>query len=214
LEDWSDDIDLFMECLICPDKIEELWHISRAKRMWDDFQSHQQHERQRPSQSAAHHSYRATMQKENESAHVKPRARMGLHPPEPTYYSPNIPFGLQNQATIYREATTSKIPTKIEKDLDSLPQTSHEQIFGNPGALVTDQGKPNEGGNPISPPPTLKPNPDWPDNGEELSYEEGLPLPSPQEERCTKDPSRDINLVRLLEIEDDDDSMERVNLDD
>ena len=80
---------------------------------------------------------------------------MGLHPPEPTYYSPNIPFGLQNQATIYREATTSKIPTKIGKDLDSLPQTGHEQIFGNPGALVTDQGKPNEGGNPISHPPTL-----------------------------------------------------------
>jgi hypothetical protein len=37
LEDWSFDIDLFMESLIHPDKIEELWHISKAKRMWEEF---------------------------------------------------------------------------------------------------------------------------------------------------------------------------------
>ena len=92
--------------------------------------------------------------------------------------------------------------------------TRHEQISGNLGALVTDQGKPSKGGNPISPAPSIKPNEEWLDSQEELPYQEGPALPSPQEEKITKDPSREINMVHLLEIEDDNDSMERVNLDD
>ena len=93
LEEWSDDIDLFMESLINPDKIEELWHISKAKKMWDDLQLHEQHEQQRSSQPAAQRNYPTTIQIVHASAHMAPQARMGLPPPEPTYYFPNIPFG-------------------------------------------------------------------------------------------------------------------------
>ena len=38
LNDWSDDIDLFMEGLSNPDKIEELWEKSKAKKTRDDPQ--------------------------------------------------------------------------------------------------------------------------------------------------------------------------------
>ena len=33
LDDWMDNVNLFMESLLHPDKIDELWHISKAKRM-------------------------------------------------------------------------------------------------------------------------------------------------------------------------------------
>ena len=82
---------------------------------------------------------------------------MRLPPPEPSYYTPNIPFGLQNLASVYREATISQILTKSEKDLDSLLLTGQEQISGNPIALATDQAKSeSEEGKPISPSPTIK----------------------------------------------------------
>ena len=122
LEDWLDDIDLVMESLIHPNKIEELWHISKAKRMWDDFQSHQQREQQHPQQTTVPHNQRAAVQMEHASVQVAPRTREGLPPPEPRYH----PFGLRNLATISREATISKIPTKSGKDLDSLHPIGHE----------------------------------------------------------------------------------------
>jgi len=39
LEEWLDDIDLFLEGLSNPDKIEELWERSQAKKLWDNSQS-------------------------------------------------------------------------------------------------------------------------------------------------------------------------------
>ena len=36
---WSDDIDLFMDGLSNPDKLEELWEQSKAKKLWDESQS-------------------------------------------------------------------------------------------------------------------------------------------------------------------------------
>jgi hypothetical protein len=36
LADWSHDIDLFMEGLNNPDKLETLWEQSKAKKLWDD----------------------------------------------------------------------------------------------------------------------------------------------------------------------------------
>jgi hypothetical protein len=149
---------------------------------------------------------------ENASAHVAPQARMGLSPPERTSCSKKIPFGLQNSSSIYREATTPKTPAKSGESLGS--PIRHDQISNNLEILVTDQGKPNKGGNPNSLCPIIKPSQDWHDSQEELLYQEGLALPSPQEERSTEDPSREINMARFLEIEDEDDSMERVNLDD
>ena len=48
----------------------------------------------------------------------------------------------------------------------------------------------------------------------ELPYQEGPPLPPPRAEENPEDSSREIMMVRLMEIDNDDDSMERVNLDD
>ena len=39
LEDWTDNVNLFMESLLHIDKIDELWHISKAKRMWEKSQN-------------------------------------------------------------------------------------------------------------------------------------------------------------------------------
>ena len=76
---------------------------------------------------------------------------------------------------------------------------------------VTNQEKPNKEGNPNSPSLIIKPTEDCPKEEEKLPYQEGLALPSPQKQEDTKDPSREINMLRLLELEDED---ERINLDD
>ena len=39
LAEWSHDIDLFMEGLTNPDKLEALWEKSKAKKLWDDSHS-------------------------------------------------------------------------------------------------------------------------------------------------------------------------------
>ena len=91
LEEWSDDIDLIMESFVQPNRINELWHISKAKKM----QNHC-----------------ATVQTENAPVREKPWARAGLPPPEPTYCPPKIPFGTRNTASIFKKATTSKNPNK------------------------------------------------------------------------------------------------------
>ena len=77
LEDLLDDIDLIMESLLHPDKIEEHWHISNAKRMWTDFQSHQQHVHQ----TTVHHNYRTTAQTERVPANITSRVVEGLSLP-------------------------------------------------------------------------------------------------------------------------------------
>ena len=38
LAEWSSDIDLFMEGLLKPDKLEVLWEQSKAKKLWDESQ--------------------------------------------------------------------------------------------------------------------------------------------------------------------------------
>ena len=43
LADWSHDIDLFMEGLSKPDKLEALWEQSKAKKLWDDSLKLDQH---------------------------------------------------------------------------------------------------------------------------------------------------------------------------
>ena len=65
LEDWTDDVDLFMKSLLHLDKIDELWHISKAKRMWEESQKYKQREQQRRSQPSAHQTQRATVQTKN-----------------------------------------------------------------------------------------------------------------------------------------------------
>ena len=39
LAEWSNDIDLFMEGLTNPNKLETLWEQSKAKKLWDDSQN-------------------------------------------------------------------------------------------------------------------------------------------------------------------------------
>ena len=39
LAEWSHDIDLFMEGLTNPDKLETLWEQSKAKKLWVDSQN-------------------------------------------------------------------------------------------------------------------------------------------------------------------------------
>ena len=39
LAEWSNDIDLFMEGLTNPDKLETLWEQSKVKKLWDDSQN-------------------------------------------------------------------------------------------------------------------------------------------------------------------------------
>ena len=39
LAEWSNDIDLLMEGLTNPDKLETLWEQSKAKKLWDDSQN-------------------------------------------------------------------------------------------------------------------------------------------------------------------------------
>ena len=39
LVEWSNDIDLFMEGLTNPNKLETLWEQSKAKKLWDDSQN-------------------------------------------------------------------------------------------------------------------------------------------------------------------------------
>ena len=39
LTEWSNDIDLFMEGLSNPDKLEALWEQSKMKKLWDESQS-------------------------------------------------------------------------------------------------------------------------------------------------------------------------------
>jgi len=39
LAEWSNDIDLFMEGLSNPDKLEEIWEQSKAKKLWDNSQN-------------------------------------------------------------------------------------------------------------------------------------------------------------------------------
>ena len=41
LAEWSNDIDLFMEGLSNPDKLEALWEQSKAKKLWDESQRKQ-----------------------------------------------------------------------------------------------------------------------------------------------------------------------------
>jgi len=57
-----------------------------------------------------------------------------------------------------------------------------------------------------------------PDTGiqapEELPFQEGSTLPSPRKEEDIKDFSGEVNMVHLMEINYNDDSMERVNMDD
>ena len=48
----------------------------------------------------------------------------------------------------------------------------------------------------------------------ELPYQEEPPLLPPRVEEDLEDPSREVLMVRLMEIDNDDDSMKRVNLDD
>ena len=43
LDEWSDDIDMFMEGLSNPHKLEELWQQSKAKKLWDNFQATRLH---------------------------------------------------------------------------------------------------------------------------------------------------------------------------
>ena len=179
LDDWMDNVNLFMESLLHPDKIDELWHISKAKRMWEESQNYKQHEQQCHSQPSTHQTQRVTVQMENAPAHVAPPAQMGFSPPEPTYNSKNIPFGLKNSASIYQEATSSKTLTKLEKG--SVSPIGYDQISDNSGTTATDQKKPSEGRIPNNPSPTIKPNKDWPNSGEEeLPYQDGPALPSPQ----------------------------------
>jgi len=43
LEEWSDDIDMFIEGLSNPHKLKELWEQSKVKKLWDNFQVIRQH---------------------------------------------------------------------------------------------------------------------------------------------------------------------------
>ena len=142
------------------------------------------------------------------SQHNITGGRRTIPPPESGNKPQNFPLKLRNSATTFWEATTSKIPTKSGKDLDPSHLIGSEHIPGNSGTLETDHWKPNKRGDPNNPPPIIKPSQDWHGSEEELPNQEELALSSPQEGRSTKDPSRENNMVRLLELEDFDDSME------
>ena len=42
-DEWSDEVDMFMEVLSNPYKLEELWQQSKAKKLWDNFQATRLH---------------------------------------------------------------------------------------------------------------------------------------------------------------------------
>ena len=150
------------------------------------------------------------------------QAEMGLPRPKSYYCTPTFPFGLQNLTTVVWEVTESKILIDSKKDLNYILQMAQGQASRDPAAPATDQIKTeSEEGNP-NPTLTIKPIPEGqtrrcsnPHNQtfEELPFQVG-PALSPPEEGSTKDPSQGVNMARLMEIEDKDDSMERVNLDD
>ena len=43
LDEWSDEVDMFMEVLSNPYKLEELWQQSMAKKLWHNFQATRLH---------------------------------------------------------------------------------------------------------------------------------------------------------------------------
>ena len=101
------------------------------------------------------------------------------------YCIPNIPFGLQNLATVFREATESKIITESEKGLDSLLLIGQEYISEDLAAPATDQVKAeSEEGDPTNSSLTIKPTLEGqtihrPNDCEELPYQVGPPLSPP-----------------------------------
>ena len=123
LDDWSDNVDLFMEGLCNLHMIDKLWQKSKAKKMWDNFQSGLQNQ-QAPEEHTPRPATQRNLSVINQTLHelddVALWAKMGLPPPEPYYCAPTFPFGLQNLATAFWEATESKVLTNLEKDLDSL----------------------------------------------------------------------------------------------
>ena len=91
--------------------------------MWDNFQSglhNQQGPKEHIPRPATQHDNSATSQTLHEFEDLALRAEMGFPPPEPYYCAPTFPFGLQNLATAFWEATKSKILANSEKDLDFL----------------------------------------------------------------------------------------------
>jgi len=148
---------------------------------------------------------------------------MGLPPPEPTYH----PWGLKNSASIIQKILKYQIPTDSERDLDFL--LGKKEPVNNGKGQENDQIDPDIGSRvqlKHAPVLTIKSTPEgrtvyWTYPREDrnlestlLPYQEGLPLPSPCLESNNKDPSREVLMVRLMEIDNDDDSMERINLED
>ena len=162
LDDWSDNVDRFMEGLLNPHMIEELWQKSKAKKKWDNFQSglhNQQASKERIPRPATQRDNCATTQTQHKLDDVALRAKMGLPPPKPYYCTLNFPFRLQNITTVFREVTESNILTDSEKGLDSLLSIGQGQTSRDLVDPVTDQTKAElEEGNPINP-PDYKTNP-------------------------------------------------------
>jgi len=100
LDDWTDDIDLFMEGLCNPHKIDELWQQSKAKKMWENFQSSFQNHHA-PEENILQPDAQSESPLTDETSQgwddMALHAEMGLPPPEPTYH----PLGLKNLATIF-----------------------------------------------------------------------------------------------------------------
>ena len=70
---------------------------------------------------------------------------MRLPPPEPYYSAPNFPIGLQNTATIFREAANTKTLADLEKDLDSLLLLGKGEVTDSQEALTSNLINPESG---------------------------------------------------------------------
>jgi hypothetical protein len=79
--------------------IDELWQKSKAKKMWDNFQSGSQNQLV-PEENISRPVTQRDLSSSNQTLHelddMALRAEMGLPPLEPFYCAPTFPFGLQN----------------------------------------------------------------------------------------------------------------------
>jgi len=117
---------------------------SKAKKMWDNFQSGS-HSQQAPEEHIPWPATQRDLSTSNQTLHelddMALQAEMGLPLPEPYYCAPTFSFGLQNLATAFWEATKSKILTNSEKDPNSLLLIGQGKASEDHAVPITDQIK-------------------------------------------------------------------------
>ena len=154
---------------------------------------------------------------------------MGLPLLEPAYH----PWGPKNSAARIQETNKSQTLKDLEKDVYSLLQIREQDATNTREARISIQTDPDMGYEVQLPHDStliIKSTPEgrtvhWRNPHKHTSpklssqepatlpYQKGPPLPPPQAKEEPENPSQEVLMVRLMEIDNDDDSMEQVNLD-